>query len=80
MCSGGIGTIAAARSIIVAGHGDIAGDADSRDSTADPDLRADAVNCAVDMRVPRDLLPNYAEYAARLEECRPTPRRPAEDI
>ena len=49
-----LGAIALARSSAVTGHGDASGDADHRDSAADPDLCADTVECAVDLRVPRN--------------------------
>jgi len=44
-----IGAISMDRDVVITGHGDIAGDADCRDCTAHPYLRADTVDCAVDM-------------------------------
>lgn len=63
--------IAMARNAAVAGHGHASGNADRCDRAADPDLRTDAVDCAIDMRVPRDLLSDHAEHATRPEERRP---------
>lgn len=80
MRSGGFGAIAMARNAAVAGHGNIAGDADRRDCAADPHLRTDTLDCPIDMRVSCDVLPDHAEYAAGLEERRPALCRSAEDV
>lgn len=80
MRGGDFGKISMDRDVVVTGYGNIAGNADRCDCAANPDLRANTLDCAVDMCVPRDLLPGHAEYAAGFEERQPASCRSAEDV